>query len=523
MGLIQNNVNQTKTNSLLIQALLNQDAYPRGTDSIRLVETHISWVLLTGQYAYKIKKPVNFGFLDFSTLAKRKFYCQEEVRLNRRLAEAWYVGVVPITGSVEHPNLEGEGNAIEYAVKMLQFPSPNTLSQSAGNGHLSSAEIDQISAVVADFHEAIDKAESDSPYGESDEIKRWFDENFHHIRPLLSDDTQLLQISAVESWGNAEWAATSQFMKHRKNTGFIRECHGDLHLGNMTDINGRIVLFDCIEFNPLLRWIDVISEVAFVVMDLVHLGYESFAYRFLNRYLQQTGDYEGLALLRYYVVYRALVRAKVALLTKSQELTSECADSGYPPFANLAESFIRKKSVMLIITHGFSGSGKSTYASRLAEKIGAIQIRSDIERKRLFGFSALASTGSSTGNGIYSSAAGEMTYSRLMELAKATLSAGFSVIIDAAFLKLAQRNLFRQLAIDCCAKFTIIDFQASVETLRKRIEQRNDDPSEATVDVLNRQLNSAEPLTNDEITDVLLFDSEQNDNLDELVERLLNG
>ncbi len=516
-------MNTIESDNKFIKTLCRKEAFTDDVGQIELIETHISWVILTGQFVYKIKKPVNFGFLDFSTLEKRKFCCQEEVRLNQRLAKTWYLEVVPITGSFDCPKMGGVGEPIEYAVKMMQFPSAQTLSQSAQNGNLTCADIDQISRIVADFHQSIEKASADSPYGESRDIKRWFDENFVHIKPLLNNKQDIDRLNVIESWSETEWVAKSPLMQQRKQSGFIRECHGDLHLGNMTRIDGEIVLFDCIEFNPMLRWIDVISEVAFVIMDLMHLGYEDFAYRLLNQYLQQTGDYGGVGLLRYYVVYRALVRAKVVLLRKSQEfdaLLAEKAYSEYRQFANLAEGFIKDKPVMLIITHGFSGSGKSTWASLLAEKIGAIQIRSDVERKRLFGYSAQASTESDIGSGVYSNDASSKTYKRLAELAGSILNSGYSAIIDATFLKAEQRQLFGQLAIAKKVKFTIIDFQVPVEILCKRIEQRRNDPSEATIDVHKQQLKSAEPLSKDEMNNVIQVKSKNGKNIDELVDQL---
>ena len=305
----------------MIKALSEANAYEHEITAVSIIETHISWVLLTGQYAYKIKKPVNFGFLDFSTLEKRRFFCHEELRLNRRLAADLYLDVVPITGTPDQPKMGGAGEAIEYAVKMIQFPAGYTLSERAESGQLGLDEIDQITDIVADFHETIEKAGEDSPYGSSECIKHWFVENFDHIRPLLVDDKHKQQLQGIQTWGNQEWNSKAGLMQLRKQQGYVRECHGDLHLSNMTLINGKVTLFDCIEFNPMLRWIDVISEVAFLFIDLLHFGYERFAYRLLNHYLQRTGDYQGMALLRYYLVYRALVCAKVSLLRMHSNVT----------------------------------------------------------------------------------------------------------------------------------------------------------------------------------------------------------
>jgi aminoglycoside phosphotransferase family enzyme/predicted kinase len=484
------------------------------TSACNLIETHISWVLLIGQHAYKIKKPVNFGFLDFSTLEKRRFCCNEELRLNKRLAAELYLEVVPISGTPDHPQLGGVGNSIEYAVKMIRFPAGHLLSQYAKRAQLSAESIDQLSCIVADFHESIDQTDENSPYGDSANIKHWFVENFDHIRPLLVDEVQKQQLGGIWQWSDNEWHNLASLMQQRRLQGYVRECHGDLHLGNMTLINGKVTLFDCIEFNPLLRWIDVISEVAFLFIDLLRFGYDRYAYRFLNRYLQHTGDYQGLALLRYYLVYRALVRAKVSLLRMAQqrddEVAAKQARCEYAVFADLAERFTHPCQTFLIITHGYSGSGKSTMAAQLAEQIGAFRIRSDIERKRLFGYGADAQTGSGIGDGLYAQEASLKTYQHLKVLAKAVLEAGFPAIIDAAFLKIGQRDLFRQLATDCGVPFHIITFHASDQELCRRIKQRQDDASEATIAVLHHQQRSAQPLSEQEQTDLITINTESN-------------
>lgn len=509
----------------LIKALCETSAYAHEAASVHTVETHISWVLLTGEYAYKIKKPVNFGFLDFSTLEKRRFFCHEELRLNRRLAANLYLEVAPITGSSDHPRMGGTGEAIEYAVKMIQFPSGYLLSEYAERGNLGVAEIDQMAAIIADFHETIEKAAADSPYGNSEDIRYWFTENFDVIQPLLEQDSHRQQLHAIHVWGNDEWHNKKTVMQQRKQQGNVRECHGDLHLSNITLLNGRITPFDCIEFNTMLRWIDVISEVAFVFIDLLHFGYEHHAWRFLNHYLQQTGDYPGLALLRYYLVYRALVRGKIALLRMAQHRNNATvcrqAQDEYSIFANLAERFTRDSKAVLIITHGYSGSGKSTFASQLAEKTGALQIRSDIERKRLFGYRAQEATGSRIGSGLYTQAAGLQTYQRLAGLARGVIEAGFAAIVDAAFLKLEQRALFRKLAADCGVPFFIIDFQASDEELLKRIKQRQQnqtDASEATIEVLRQQQLSGQPLLEEEQSHVIMIDTESSNALQTLLD-----
>ncbi|HSN24079.1 MAG TPA: AAA family ATPase [Methylomicrobium sp.] len=510
----------------MIQGLMSSNAFPHPVSSIRSIETHISWVLLTGEFAYKIKKPVNFGFLDFSTLELRCTYCKEELRLNRRLAADWYLEVVSITGSCENPNIGGIGEPIEYAVKMRQFPTGLTLKDQVKTAGVGRREIDQIIDLLADFHAAVDIALPDSPYGSSAVVKHWVNENFQHIRPRLEDARQLRQLEVIEFWELTEWQHRAELMEERKRSGFVRECHGDMHLGNMTLIDGKVVLFDCIEFNPQLRWIDVVSEAAFLIIDLLHFQLEALAWRFLNHYLQHTGDYNGMRLLRYYLVYRALVLAKVALLRAEQQQNPAHRDqnhSEYSLYANLAERFTHHQSPVLFITHGFSGSGKSHFAERLAEQTGALQIRSDIERKRLFGYRADQSTCSRTDGGIYTESASQKTYEKLVNLAEIVLEAGFSAIVDATFLKKAQREQFLKLAKRCDVPFRILDFQESEQVLLQRILQRqNLDASEATIAVLHRQQQTAEPLDHDEQSLAITINSESDSALENLLAALQN-
>jgi len=489
----------------LIRALQDPACYDHAVGEIRLIETHISWAILTGDIVYKIKKAVNFGFLDFSTLDKRHFYCQEEVRLNRRFAPDLYLDVVAVRGSAEQPSLLGEGDPIEYAVKMRQFSQQDLLSCMAARHAVTTAHIDEIVGLVADMHARPAVAGDDLQYGLPRDIHRWVIENFTHIRPALKDEMQRQQLDRLEQWCQREFQIKQPVIQARKSSGFIRECHGDLHLGNLALVDGRITPFDCIEFNPCLRWIDVMSETAFLMMDLQDRGYPELAYRFLNGYLQRTGDYAGVRILRYYLVYRALVRAKVAVLQLGQ--TAMAADEAaavwneYESYVRLARNFASTTTPALIITQGVSGTGKSWYASRLAVSLGAIQVCSDVERKRLYGYRMYENTGSAVQSGIYTEAAGLETYARIADLARHAIEGGYIAIVDAAFLKRAERDRFSQLAAQLGVAFVLLHFTADEDTLRNRIRKRQAsgmDPSEAGVAVLEAQLRSQEPLIHEE-------------------------
>jgi aminoglycoside phosphotransferase family enzyme/predicted kinase len=459
---------------------------------VRVIETHISHVVLTGTFAYKIKKPLNLGFLDFSTLALRRQACLDEVRLNRRLAPDYYLAVVPIAGGRSAPRVNGSGEPFEYAVKMRQFPPEATLDVLQARGGLGAPHVEAIAATLAGFHlRDCARAGADAPWGGPEQVWQPVAQNFLQIAPRLEDPDDRRRLDDLERWSRAEHESLAPLMAARKRDGFVRECHGDLHLGNLAWVDGRLLVFDCIEFNPALRWIDIQSEIAFCYMDLLQHGRADLAWLLLNVWLERTGDYAGLALLRYYAVYRALVRAKVAVLragqTAGEEHARALADARVTLM--LATALTRPQPVRLDITHGLSGSGKTTVTRTLMQAPGAIRLRSDVERKRLAGLAPLAHSRSGVGWGLYAADATRRTYETLAALAAGLLDAGWPVIVDATFIARWQRDLLRQTARTRGVAFRILDFDVPVATLRARILRRSrdgGDASEADLAVLQR-------------------------------------
>ncbi|GAB6067280.1 AAA family ATPase [Methylothermus subterraneus] len=491
----------------LIQALLDPAVYDHPTQTLRCRETHISWILLTGPYAYKIKKPLNLGFLDFSTLTKRRFYCQEELRLNRRLAAPIYLEVVAITGSPTSPRLRGEGPTLEYAVKMRQFQEQDLLAELAARGELKEAHLRSLAERIASFHRSAAQAGAQDPYGDPELIQAAARQNFAQI-----ERSDLPTLAKLQAWTESEFVRLRPVMAERKRQGAIRECHGDLHLGNIVLWQGQPLPFDCIEFNPVLRWIDVISEIAFTAMDLCARGLKPLGFGFLNDYLSLSGDYAGVPLLRYYLVYRAMVRAKIAHLRSLQQPDAPAHGKEFERYLQLAWDFSQTQKAFLGITHGFSGSGKSYAARRLAAQLGALHLRSDVERKRLAGLEADAASRSTLGRGIYSPEFTQRTYQKLWDDARTVLTSGFPVIVDATFLNRAYRDRFQELAQSLALPFLILDCHAPEEVLRQRIlkrAQERRDPSEADLEVLKQQLCHHDPLDASEQTAVLAFDSAQ--------------
>lgn len=482
----------------LIHSLLQPEVYDPPADQCTLIETHISWVILAGPYAYKIKKSVNLGFLDFSTLAKRHFYCQEELRLNKRLAPALYLSVVPITGTFDQPQWGGDGEAIEYAVKMRAFPQEVQLDRLLARGALQASQIDLLARHIAHFHKQIDVADAMTPYGNPERVLQPVEENFKQIRQHVQDSRALRLLDELEFWSGATAHALHSFFVGRKSAGFVRECHGDMHLRNIAWIDDSPVLFDCIEFSPSLRWIDVMSDVAFLVMDLQDRKQPEMARCFLNRYLEQTGDYAGVGVLRFYQVYRALVRAKIDAIRAHQPAIGQeehaAAEKDFFEYVHLALTYVRTSTPQLIITRGMSASGKSTISQLLLEQLGAIRLRSDVERKRLFGLQPEDDGQAAPGEGIYSPEATQKTYRKLEELATQILDAGYPVIVDAVFLHHEEREQFRQLAKSRQAPFVILQCTADIETLYERILQRTNDVSDADLKVLDMQHAKWQPL-----------------------------
>ncbi|WP_147073819.1 bifunctional aminoglycoside phosphotransferase/ATP-binding protein [Sulfuriferula plumbiphila] len=488
----------------LVASLREPACYSHSAVNMQALETHISHVLLVGDYAYKIKKPLDLGFLDFSTLNRRRFCCAEELRLNRRLAPDIYLDVVPIGGSVDAPHM-GIEPAIEYAVRMRRFGQEGLFDGMLARGELTAAHMDGLAALIADFHTRLPAASQGSQYGSPENIMTPVRQNFDQLRPLLMRPDLQAQLEAVRAAAESAYAQLQQTFAVRRRTGWVRECHGDLHLGNIALVDGRIIVFDCIEFNPNLRWIDVMSELAFLVMDLVVRNHTPLAFRFLNAYLARSGDYAGLAVLRFYLAYRAMVRAKVNGMRARQPDVGKAEKAralrDCLRHLKLALAFFKPDQPALIINHGLSGSGKTVFSQSMLETLGAVCIRSDVERKRLHYLRADARTGSGVEGGLYSRASTRATYQRLAELAWPVIAAGFPVIADATFIARWQRDQFHALAQALGVPFVIVDYRASVSTLRLRVQARErlgTDASEAGLAVLERQLETRQPLGADE-------------------------
>jgi uncharacterized protein len=455
-----------------------------------IVETHISWILLAGDLAYKLKKPVRLPFVDYSTPARRQHFCNEEVRLNRRLAPGLYLGVSRVTGTTDAPAIDGTGAVLDYAVRMKRFPAGALFSEQLEAGTLATAAVDRFARLLADFHgQAAPVAASLDPDG-SLPLRR-AQAALAGAQPLFEEQ----QATALAHWLETQWHGLRSTWLARLSAGRIRDGHGDLHLANVVLVDGEVAAFDCIEFDPALRAVDPVDDAAFALMDFAARGRADLGWRFFNAWLERTGEYEGLTLLRFHLVSRALVRAHVEHLRAPFSKDAQ-------RYARAALDWLQTAQPRLFITTGLPGSGKTFASQALLERRGAVRIRSDVERKRAFGLDALADT-RAHGVDAYTADATRRTYDRLLALARPALQAGFPVVLDAAFLRRDERAAARMLARELGVPFAILACEAPLEVLRARLRARTHDASEADEQVLDRLAAAAHPLDPVERGDVI--------------------
>lgn len=500
------------SNSFSIDALVDDAAFPHSVTKLELRETHISWIVLTGLYAYKVKKPVHFPFLDASTLERRRRLCEEELRLNRRFAPDLYLDVVPIAHDGRRLVVGGKGPPVEFAVRMHEFDPSQELAALLDERAVTPDDMRCIAGQVAGSHLRAAVAPADGTFGTFEKIRAPMLDNFSLLRSLLHDTDELHQLERLANWCADSLTRLEPGIRARLRTGMVRECHGDLHARNIVRWRQQWIPFDCLEFDPGLRWIDVMSDVAFLYMDLVSRQRTDLACEFLSRYIEDTGDYEGLRLLPLYAAYFALVRAKVDALDagSATAVQQEALKARLAQRLAAAIRFAEQALPALVVMHGVSGSGKSWFSERLVPALHALRIRSDLERKRLAGVVPTAQRAAGVGEGDYTAAAIDRTYQRMADCADSALAGGCSVIIDATFLERAHRELFRELARKrhCC--FLIVSCSADAATLGTRIDLRARDgldPSEATRVILDHQLRSQQPLSADEMLDTVPIDT----------------
>ena len=495
---------------VLIEQMMQSGFYPHSVkEPIQLIQTHVSYVFLTGDYAYKVKKPVNFGFLDFSSLEKRHHFCLEELRMNQPIAPEIYLEVLPIT-QVDNAYILGDASQpVEYALKMCQFPQDALFIQMFERGTLSEIHMEELGRIVARFHAEATTNDYIRSFGEVSKIREAFDENYQQTEKYIGGPQTQQQYEETKSFTDTFFQEQQDLFVTRREHDRIRECHGDLHLRNICLWHDKIQLFDRIEFNEPFRFVDVMYDVAFAVMDLEARGRKDLGNAFLNTYIEQTGDWEGLQVLPLYLSRQAYVRAKVNSFLLDDPGVPEDAKQEAAAVASdcyrLAWEYTKTNQGQLILMSGLSGSGKSTVARYLARRLGAIHLRSDAVRKHLAGI-PLDEKGDEQ---LYSSEMSQKTYERLLELGLMLTERGFPVILDAKYDRQALRQdaIARAQTHDLPVK--IIHCTAPEEVLRDRLSSRTGDVSDATADLLAQQLATAEPFTEAEQSLVTTIDTTQ--------------
>lgn len=487
-----------------LKSLLDAEAYPEPTVAVRLMETHVSFIFVTDRFVYKVKKPVNFGFLDFTTLDRRRFYCGEEVRLNSRLCPDLYLGVVEVRQTPEGAGFYGSGTVIDYAVKMNRLPEDRMLDRLLAEGKVGVDEMVQIAEVIAPFHLKARRAAEIDACGDAAVISGNWRENFRQAAHFIGTTITSAEFAELKQWVERFFEENGELFRARIAGGFIRECDGDLHSGNIC-LADRVCIFDCIEFNDRFRYIDTAADLSFLLMDLEYSGRPDLSAALLERYRELTGDPGTGALLDFYKMYRAFVRGKVITLRLGepglpQAEHDELAQRARRYF-RLARGYTFREQLVpaLVITCGVTGSGKSTLARALARELGLEIRRSDVVRKELAAPEAVETSrqeGRPYRGGIYTEDMDRATYATLLAAAERELSGGRGIVIDATFRRAADREPFRELAERLRAKFFIVETHCPEESARQRLEARLDDPQEVSDgrwEHYHRQLAEFEP------------------------------
>ena len=492
----------------LRQLQRSPEVFGHPTGTVEWIETHISWLLLAGDFVYKFKKPLKLDFLDFGTPALRRAACEEELRINRRTAPALYLGLVALTGTAHGLQLQPAEAApadAEPAVRMRRFAQEALLSHLLEQQRLLPSHIDALAQQVAQFHASAAVATPQQGWGTAQAAVAPVQDCLAALQPLVAQAVPDMgpALRQLAQWCASQGTALAPVFLQRLQSGRVRECHGDLHLANLVLIDGQPQLFDAIEFNPALRWIDCVADIAFLAMDLEARGRADLAWRFLNAWLEHQGDYAGLQVLPYYRVYRALVRARVAGMRLTQVEGRVGGDEHAASlrelqrYLALALRFTAPPAVELWLAHGFSGAGKSTQSQALIAERGVVRVRADVERKRLFGLAPQVSSAAVRG-GIYTAEASQRTHEALAQAARCALDAGYTVLVDATFLNPAMRQRFMALAAQAQVRCRILSFEAPLAVLRERVRSRQlagGDASEASVQVLESQWAAAQPLS----------------------------
>jgi hypothetical protein len=463
--------------SVLLEALQNPKIYPEKPESVEVLQTHASAIFFVGKHVYKIKKPVNFGFLDFTSLEKRKHYCHEEVVLNRRLCPNVYLGVVDIRLQDGRIKLgDGPGEIVEFAVLMERLPQDAMMDRWLAEGKVTSEILQKVAVKVAQFHERAAVNPEIASFGKIAVIRTNAEENFTQTEKYVGTSLSAREFEGIREYTRKFMEGHLSLFAKRITAGKIRDCHGDLHLQHIC-LADEILIFDCIEFNPRFRYGDVAADIAFLLMDLDFRGYPGFSSELAGKYLSLSQDWPMYLLLNFYKAYRAYVRGKVLSFRLDDPAISPsekaAARGEAQRYFHLAYRYAQKMNrPALLLICGLMGTGKSTLARALAEALGWNWESSDRVRKELARLSPHDRKYENFQQGIYSPAFSQKTYQALLDRAREGLQGGRSVILDASFKKQKDRLAAFALAGEMNADFLLIECTCEEGIVRERLAQR---------------------------------------------------
>lgn len=484
------------TTTWLLPALTQATAYPHPCiEPITWRESHISWLFFTGPFVYKVKKAVNFGFLDYTTLERRRAMCEAEIRLNQRLSPGVYLAVTPIRQAQGEIRLEGPGETVEYAVKMRQLPANCWLTDVLARGEATPELLRRIAARLADFHAAAETGQEITQLGGLATMRRNAAENFAQTAPYRGVTISAESYDLIRAYTTAFLEIAAPLIRRREAQGRVRDCHGDLHADHISLEGDAIEFIDCIEFNDRFRYSDVAADLAFLAMDLDFYHRPDLAQALVEAYIERSADTTLRAILDYFKGYRAFVRGKVESfrldepdLAASERATIQARAGRY--FA-LARDYAQLSGPLLLAMTGLMGSGKSTLAQALAARLSAEVVTADVVRKELAGLPPDQHQFVAWGTGIYSAESDQHTYLELCRRAADLLAHNRIVILDASFRQAEQRRLAQATAAAATAPFFLIEVNCPVATLRRRLRRRQDaahSPSDGRLELLDRQI-----------------------------------